>query len=177
LWNIHELVCLISSPRDLKPIDVELVKMALCSETVSITRDFQEMKIAFKANDQSVLASYSTALDAPQLVVMARETISTLSTDKLDKQVGPSSATFPFATPAMADKRKAPMAGSDSQPKRPRISRDDDSDSGSALAPSERPRNNPIFGQKSAFPGLDDGGDELTYDEPDSALEYLRMVR
>ncbi|KAJ5684292.1 uncharacterized protein N7477_000637 [Penicillium maclennaniae] len=79
--------------------------------------------------------------------------------------------------PVMADKRKASMAGFDSEPKRPRISREDDSDSGSALMAAERPRNNPIFGQKSAFPGLDDGGDELTYDEPDGALEYLRMVR
>ena len=77
----------------------------------------------------------------------------------------------------MADKRKAPMAGFVPEPKRPRVSREDDSDSGSALMPAERPRNNPIFGQKSAFPGLDDGGDELTYDEPDGALEYLRMVR
>lgn len=77
----------------------------------------------------------------------------------------------------MADKRKASMAAPDPEPKRPRVSKDDDSDSGSAVTPSERPRNNPIYGQKSAFPGLDDGGDELTYDEPDGALEYLRMVR
>ncbi|KAJ5289979.1 uncharacterized protein N7443_010232 [Penicillium atrosanguineum] len=77
----------------------------------------------------------------------------------------------------MADKRKAPMTGFDPEPKRPRVSREEDSDSGSVLTPAERPRNNPIFGQKSAFPGLDDGGEELTYEEPDGALEYLRMVR
>jgi regulator of vacuolar morphogenesis len=77
----------------------------------------------------------------------------------------------------MADKRKAPMADSDPEPKRLRVSREDDSDSGSAVTPAERPRNNPLYGQKSAFPGLDDADDELTYDEPDGAMEYLRMVR
>lgn len=77
----------------------------------------------------------------------------------------------------MADKRKASMAAPAPEPKRARVLKDDDSDGGSAVTPSERPRNNPIYGQKSAFPGLDDGGDELTYDEPDGALEYLRMVR
>lgn len=63
-------------------------------------------------------------------------------------------------------------------PKRPRVSNEGDSDNqSSVLAPSERPRNNPVYGQKSAFPGLDDGGDELFYGPADDGLEYLRMVR
>ncbi|KAJ5878686.1 hypothetical protein N7455_002151 [Penicillium solitum] len=61
--------------------------------------------------------------------------------------------------------------------KRPRISYDDDEDDESSTASYERPRHNPLYGQKSAFPGLDDGGDELLYDEPEDGLEYLRMVR
>jgi len=77
----------------------------------------------------------------------------------------------------MADKRKSSTAGSDPEPKRPRVSNENDSAAGYAMTPAEWPRNDPIFGQKSAFPGLDDGGDELVYDEPDPALEYLRMVR
>jgi regulator of vacuolar morphogenesis len=61
--------------------------------------------------------------------------------------------------------------------KRPRISYDEEEDGASSTASYERPRQHPLYGQKSAFPGLDDGGDELLYDEPDDGLEYLRMVR
>ena len=41
----------------------------------------------------------------------------------------------------------------------------------------EKPRSDPFYGQKSAFPGLDDGGDELFYGPAEDGLEYLRMVR
>jgi regulator of vacuolar morphogenesis len=43
----------------------------------------------------------------------------------------------------------------------------------------ERPRNNPLYGQKSAFPGLDDpnAADELFYGPAEDGIEYLRMVR
>ncbi|KAJ5209026.1 hypothetical protein N7449_003405 [Penicillium cf. viridicatum] len=75
----------------------------------------------------------------------------------------------------MPDKRKATM--SPPSLKRPRISYDDDEDDGSSTASYERPRHNPLYGQKSAFPGLNDGGDELPYDDPEDGLEYLRMVR
>ncbi|CAI7580076.1 unnamed protein product [Penicillium glandicola] len=61
--------------------------------------------------------------------------------------------------------------------KRPRESYDEDNDGGSSGASYERPRQHPLYGQKSAFPGLDDGGDELMYDDPEDGLEYLRMVR
>lgn len=47
-----------------------------------------------------------------------------------------------------------------------------------ALTPYERPRNHPVYGQKSAFPGLDvDVEDELFYGEAEDGMEYLRMVR
>lgn len=76
----------------------------------------------------------------------------------------------------MPNKRKASM--SEPSSKRLRISNEDGSDTASSLSSQERPRNNPIYGQKSAFPGLDDGGDEqLFYGSADDGLEYLRMVR
>lgn len=76
---------------------------------------------------------------------------------------------------AMSDKRKPSI----SPPpfKRPRISYDDGSDKDHSVTPHERPRNHPIYGQKSAFPGLDDGRDELFYGPAEDGLEYLRMVR
>ena len=69
----------------------------------------------------------------------------------------------------MPDKRKASM--SEPYSKRLRISDEDGSDTASSLCSQERPRNNPFYGQKSAFPGLDDGG------SADDGIEYLRMVR
>lgn len=75
----------------------------------------------------------------------------------------------------MPDKRKATMPTPSS--KRPRISYDGDDDDGSSTASYERPRQHPLYGQKSAFPGLDDRGNELRYDDPEDGLEYLRMVR
>lgn len=75
----------------------------------------------------------------------------------------------------MPDKRKASM--SEPSAKRMRISNEDASDIASSVASQERPRNNPFYGQKSAFPGLDDGGDELFYGSADDGMEYLRMVR
>jgi hypothetical protein len=89
----------------------------------------------------------------------------------------PRAPTFPPPTtlPMMPDKRKASM--SEPSNKRLRISNEDASDTGSSTSTQERPRNNPIYGQKSAFPGLDDGGDELFYGSADDGMEYLRMVR
>ncbi|KAJ5276713.1 hypothetical protein N7524_002866 [Penicillium chrysogenum] len=75
----------------------------------------------------------------------------------------------------MPNKRKATMPNPSS--KRPRISYDEDDNGESSTASYERPRQDPLYGQKSAFPGLDDGGDELQYDDPEDGLEYLRMVR
>jgi hypothetical protein len=46
-------------------------------------------------------------------------------------------------------------------------------------SPSRHPRSHPVYGQKSAFPGLDDldGPGELFYGPAEDGLEYLRMVR
>lgn len=43
---------------------------------------------------------------------------------------------------------------------------------------NQQPRVDPVYGQRSAFPGLDDvGTDELLYGPPEDGLEYLRLVR
>lgn len=44
----------------------------------------------------------------------------------------------------------------------------------------QQPKNDPRFGQRFAFPGLEDGSEDgsLNYDEgPTDGLEYLRTVR
>jgi hypothetical protein len=45
--------------------------------------------------------------------------------------------------------------------------------------PIPQSRTDPVFGQKHAFPGLDDpvGDDELLYGPPEDGIEYLRSVR
>lgn len=92
----------------------------------------------------------------------------------------------PQTTKTMSLKRKIPplAAASNFGPKRQRSFSDDQSeDEGVApvrsVVPPEQPRNDPIFGQKHAFPGLDDDDDgALSYGEsPTDGLEYLRMVR
>ncbi len=52
----------------------------------------------------------------------------------------------------------------------------DDDPTGSS---SVQPRVDPTYGQRGAFPGLDDadGKDELFYGPANDGLEYLRMVR
>lgn len=76
----------------------------------------------------------------------------------------------------MPDKRKAAMAAPSS--KRARISYDDEGGEKSSVTPHEKPYSHPIYGQKNAFPGLDDVSEELCYDDAeDDGLGYLRMVR
>jgi regulator of vacuolar morphogenesis len=54
----------------------------------------------------------------------------------------------------------------------------DDEETQNSVTPYEQPCNHPVFGQRSAFPGLDSvDGDELFYGPADDGLEYLRMVR
>ncbi|KAL2223145.1 hypothetical protein M432DRAFT_539139 [Thermoascus aurantiacus ATCC 26904] len=83
----------------------------------------------------------------------------------------------------MSDKRKPPSSEPGSSPyvKRPRVSYaadDDDEELSAAPGPYLRPRSDPVYGQKSAFPGLDDPvGDELFYGPAEDGMEYLRMVR
>lgn len=60
-------------------------------------------------------------------------------------------------------------------PKRPRISYDEEEQS--AQASSEQSRPDSVYGLRGAFPGLDNGGDELFYGPADDGLEYLRIVR
>lgn len=82
----------------------------------------------------------------------------------------------------MPDKRKpsASVSGSSPYAKRSRSSYADDGEDEMppAVTPYERPRNHPVYGQKSAFPGLDTAGDdELFYGPAEDGMEYLRMVR
>ncbi|KAL4781504.1 hypothetical protein BJX76DRAFT_335377 [Aspergillus varians] len=84
----------------------------------------------------------------------------------------------------MSQKRNFPGPGSGrslyTKRARPSYAEDgqDDDDTQNSITPYERPRNHPVFGQKSAFPGLDTtDGDELFYGPAEDGLEYLRMVR
>ncbi|KAL4775647.1 hypothetical protein BDW60DRAFT_214399 [Aspergillus nidulans var. acristatus] len=84
----------------------------------------------------------------------------------------------------MSHKRNFPGSGSGYSPytKRARSSYveddQDDEETQNSVTPYEKPRNHPVFGQKSAFPGLDTAdGDELFYGPAEDGLEYLRMVR
>lgn len=61
--------------------------------------------------------------------------------------------------------------------KRSRLTQaDGDEDGSSSVA---QPRLDPTYGQRGAFPGLEDakGDDELFYGPANDGLEYLRMVR
>ena len=54
----------------------------------------------------------------------------------------------------------------------------DDSDLDYEPTSTETPKVNSTYGQKEAFPGLDDGDDdELFYGPANDGIEYLRMVR
>lgn len=84
----------------------------------------------------------------------------------------------------MPQKRNFPSSGPGPSPNTKRVRSSyaeddqDDEEIQNSVTPYERPRNHPVFGQKSAFPGLDTvGGDELFYGPADDGLEYLRMVR
>lgn len=77
----------------------------------------------------------------------------------------------------MASKRKSTMAQEPA--KRSRLSHEDRGNENNATESYEKPRSHPLYGQKNAFPGLNDGPHELRYEdgEPDDVYEYLRMVR
>ena len=63
-------------------------------------------------------------------------------------------------------------------PKRRKSSLEEDSeDNFDHPFSSEQPRLDQTYGQKGAFPGLDENDDELFYGPPSDGLEYLRMVR
>ena len=78
----------------------------------------------------------------------------------------------------MPNKRKRTSETSSPYTKRARSSDDDPRQMTAPTKSYERPRNDPTYGQKSAFPGLDDVvGDELFYGPAEDGMEYLRMVR
>ncbi|PGH05070.1 hypothetical protein GX51_03168 [Blastomyces parvus] len=85
----------------------------------------------------------------------------------------------------MPDKRKAPSSEASSSPytKKPRpTDPNDDSSPPTPITPTTtrpQPKNDPVYGQKHAFPGLDDPvhEDQLFYGPPEDGIEYLRMVR
>ena len=58
-------------------------------------------------------------------------------------------------------------------------SRFNDPNGSDDLPSSSQPRLDPTYGQRGAFPGLDDSNDDdgLFYGPASDGLEYLRMVR
>lgn len=77
----------------------------------------------------------------------------------------------------MSNKRKLLSSLGSSSAKRPCPSNADD-DADMAPSSTSHPRNHPVYGQKSAFPGLDTTAeDELSYGPAEDGMEYLRMVR
>ncbi len=79
----------------------------------------------------------------------------------------------------MSDKRKYPEAQDGENAvhnKRSRLNNPDGSDD---LPTSSQSRIDPTYGQRGAFPGLDDSqdGDGLFYGPASDGFEYLRMVR
>ena len=81
----------------------------------------------------------------------------------------------------MTNKRKGfegPSGESAVHSKRARFNNPDGSDADD-LPSSSQPRLDPTYGQRGAFPGLDDlqDHDGLFYGPASDGLEYLRMVR
>lgn len=59
-----------------------------------------------------------------------------------------------------------------------KVARKQNSDKHQNNSNNKRPRVDPVYGQRSAFPGLDDhDSDQLFYGPAEDGLEYLRMVR
>lgn len=83
----------------------------------------------------------------------------------------------------MSVKRKDTVSISDelryAKRSRPSYEDDDYDDEPSTTSSyTEKPRNDPVYGQKNAFPGLDGpGSDTILYGPPEDGIEYLRMVR
>lgn len=76
----------------------------------------------------------------------------------------------------MKRKQQGPQTGESLHNKRSRYNEDDANDGIPTVAQSKI---DPTYGQRGAFPGLDDleGEDELFYGPASDGLEYLRMVR
>ena len=80
----------------------------------------------------------------------------------------------------MNNKRKAPSAifhNSSEAKRRRQLALDADDDEGNGTKAAQ-PKVDQTYGQRGAFPGLDEGEDEqLFYGPASDGLEYLRMVR
>ena len=77
-------------------------------------------------------------------------------------------------------KRKPPTSSNDTIfNKRPRPSYPDNQEDNPTAALGAQPRVDPTYGQRGAFPGLEDSadGDVLFYGPASDGVEYLRMVR
>ena len=80
----------------------------------------------------------------------------------------------------MAEKRKIrPDNAEQNHQKRSRIATSGDEDANLLTTEAAQPRIDPTYGQRGAFPGLEDiyDEDELFYGPASDGLEYLRMVR
>ena len=79
----------------------------------------------------------------------------------------------------MSDKRKYPEAQDGENAAHHKRSRLNNSDGSDDLPTSSQSRIDPTYGQRGAFPGLDDSqvGDGLFYGPASDGFEYLRMVR
>lgn len=79
----------------------------------------------------------------------------------------------------MGKKRKNGTAASDGNyyNKRQRPSYHEGDEDETSSPSTIQPRMDPTYGQRGAFPGLDDAGDELFYGPASDGLEYLKMVR
>lgn len=80
----------------------------------------------------------------------------------------------------MAHKRKIHPPATSSSPTKRRRYDDDDTEAEHEARPSFKAEVDPTYGQRSAFPGLDDGPaaeHDLFYGPAEDGLNYLRMVR
>lgn len=79
----------------------------------------------------------------------------------------------------MGKKRKNATTSSETSyyPKRQRTSYHEGDEDETSSPSTTQPRVDPTYGQRGAFPGLDDDGDELFYGPANDGLEYLKMVR
>ena len=79
----------------------------------------------------------------------------------------------------MTNKRRNREIQDGESPLRSKRSRITNTDGSDDLPTSSQPRIDPTYGQRGAFPGLDDfpNDDGLFYGPASDGLEYLRMVR
>jgi len=79
----------------------------------------------------------------------------------------------------MTKKRKQPDSNPSDTLFTSKRSRPNQLDGSAEVPSSAQPRIHPTYGQRGAFPGLDEpvGDNELFYGPANDGMEYLRMVR